>query len=198
MPVCPECGANNPEGAFTCGTCGGFLPFGGDGEESARAPQAGKSPPGAASEWTSDMARGVPPPQRETGPRQAYVLPTKVKLSPKVIWGVASAVVLVAAVVVVLVLVLSGGSGEADEAIRLVKEYLDQQDALLDSSMFKDWEASGKAEDMEVSALFDVGSLGEEYSNLPGGYYQTKMTWNINLETGSVIPSLPGGEIFGE
>lgn len=193
MPVCPECGAENPEGAFSCRECGGSLTAG-----AARAPErppgppetSGGGPAGAPSEWTPDMA--PPGPSRQPGqPGPAYVPPTRARVSPKLIGGLAGGLALLVAIIVVLVIVLSGGSGNPDEAIRMVKDHLEQQG--MDPTVFKDWEASGSADDMEVSAIFDIGSLGEEYSEVPGGYYNQRFTWRVNLETGRVVEEYLGG-----
>jgi hypothetical protein len=193
MPVCPECGADNTEGAFSCRDCGGLLTSGPAHPEQQPAPGEPDAPR-APSEWSPEVASDVQPPGRGESQREAYLPPTRAKISPKVIGAVAAGLAVLVAVIVVLVLVLSGGSGNAEEAIQLVKDYLDNQEAYLDSSMFKDWEASGAEEDMEVSALFDVSAFGEEYSGLSGGYYQTKMSWKVNLKTGSVQTVIPGSE----
>ena len=69
MANCPECGAGNPDGAFTCGTCGGFLPADGPavGAEPGSPPPPGDAaiggaPPGAISEWSPDIAGEKPSP----------------------------------------------------------------------------------------------------------------------------------------
>ena len=166
MAICPECGADNPDGAFTCGTCGGFLPAVGPTVEAEQGPPpppgdaaAGGAPPGAISEWSPDMAGEKPP--SGARPQQAYVPPAQMESSSKkLIWvGVAGGVLLVA-VVVVLVLVMSGGgSGDPDAAIQLVKEY-EQNQGFYDPDMVKDWQASGPADDMLVTALFDISYIG--------------------------------------
>jgi len=195
MAVCPECGSDNPEGSFTCGTCGGFLPAvkpAGGGGVGPSSPEA--APPGAPSEWRPEMAGETGPPG--AAPRQSYVPPTKLESSSKkVIWVAVAGVVLLVAVVVALVLVMSGGSGNPDEAIQLVKEYLDSEDSLFDSSMFKNWEASGPAEDMTVSAIFDISTFGEEYGGVPGGYYNQKFEWKVNLDTREVTPMFLGEDL---
>jgi len=201
MADCPECGAGNPDGAFTCGTCGGFLPAGGPAVEAGPGPlpppgdaAAGDAPSGAASEWSPDMARETPSP--EAAPRQAYIPPTQMESSSKkVIWAAVAGGALLIAIVVVLVVVLSGGgSGDPDEAIQLVKEY-EENEGFYDIAMFKDWEASGPADDMLVTALFDISYIGEEYSDVSGGYYQQKFEWKVNLETREVTPLVFGEEL---
>ena len=201
MVECPECGASNPDGAFTCGTCGGFLPAGKPAVEAEDVPPAapgdataGDVPPGAPSEWSPDIAGERPSPG--PAPRQAYVPPTQVESSSKkVVWAIVAGGVLLVAVVVILVLVLSGGSsGDPDEAIQLVKEYLENE-GFYDVAMFKEWEASGPADDMLVTALFDISYIGEEYGDTSGGYYQQKFEWKVNLETREVTPLVFGEEL---
>jgi hypothetical protein len=115
--------------------------------------------------------------------------------SKKLIWAAVAGGVLLVAVVVVLVLVMSGGgSGDPDAAIQLVKEY-EQNQGFYDPDMFKDWEASGPADDMLVTALFDISYIGEEYSDVSGGYYQQKFEWKVNLDTNEVTPLVFGEEL---
>ena len=201
MADCPECGADNPDGAFTCGTCGGFLPAGGPAVEA----EPGLPPPpgevetggaqsGPPSEWRPEMIGGGPSPGAP--PWQGYVPPTKMEeSSKKKIVAVVAGIVLLVGVVVILVLVLSGGgAGDPDEAIQLVKEYEENQ-GFYDVEMFKEWEASGPADDMLVTALFDISYLGEEYSDVSGGFYQQKFEWKVNLETQEVTPLVFGEEL---
>jgi hypothetical protein len=200
MADCPECGAGNPDDAFTCGTCGGFLPVGGPAVEAEPGPPppsgdaaTGDAPSGAPSEWSPDMAEETPSPG--TAPQQAYIPPTKMESSSKkVIWAIAAGVGLLVIIGVVLFVVMSGGSGDPDEAIQLVKEYEENQ-GFYDIDMFKDWEASGPADDMKVTALFDISYIGEEYSDVSGGYYQQKFEWKVNLETREVTPLVFGEEL---
>ena len=201
MADCPECGASNPDGAFTCGTCGGFLPAGGPAVEADPGPPpptgeavAGGAQSGPPSEWSPEMAGEGPSPVAP--PRQGYVPPTKMEgSSKKVIWAAAAGVVLLVGLVVVLVLVLSGGgAGDPDEAIQLVKEY-EENEGFYDVDMFKDWEASGPADDMLVTAVFDISYLGEEYSDVSGGYYQQRFEWKVNLDTREVTPLVFGEEL---
>jgi hypothetical protein len=115
--------------------------------------------------------------------------------SKKVMWAAIAGGALLVGVVVALVLVLSGGgSGDSDEAIQLVKEYL-ESGGLYDTAMFKEWEASGPTDDMLVTALFDISYIGEEYSDVSGGYYQQKFEWKVNLETREVTPLVFGEEL---
>ena len=201
MADCPECGAGNPDGAFTCGTCGGFLPAGGPAVEAELGPPpppvdaaTGDAPSVAPSEWSPDMDGETPSPG--AAPRQVYMPPTQMESSSKkMIWALAAGGVLLVAIVVILVVVISGGSsGDPDEAIRLVREYLEDE-GFYDVDMFKDWEASGPADDMTVTALFDVSYIGEEYSDVSGGYYQQKLEWKVNLETREVTPLVFGEEL---
>lgn len=195
MADCPDCGAGNPDDAFTCGTCGGFLPVGGPvvEAESGPPPPPGDAPSGAPSEWSPDMAGETPSPG--VAPQQAYIPPTKMESSSKkAIWLVAAGVVLLVVVGVVLFVMVSGGSGDPDEAIQLVKEYLENE-GYYDTAMFKDWEASGSADDMMVTALFDISYIGEEYSDISGGFYNQKFQWKVNLETREVTPLVLGEEL---
>jgi hypothetical protein len=102
----------------------------------------------------------------------------------------AAAAVLAVVVIVVVLVVGSGGKGDPQKAIDMVQDYL--QEKGIDPEAFKNWEASGREEDMEVSAIFDISSLGDEYRGLPGGYYNQKYTWKVNLKTGEVHPGPMG------